>query len=74
MAWSGEEGEQGEMKGRGGRMTLREKKEIELEQSNFWGRHHGPARMALSLSLHHDDWGVTDGRLTRNGSHFQRAV
>lgn len=39
------------MKGREERMTLREKKEIELEQSNFWGRHHGPAHMALSLSL-----------------------
>lgn len=60
------------MKGRGEKMTLRVKKEIKLEQSNFWGRHHGPARMALSLS-----WrlgGVTDGRLTRNGSHFQRAA
>ncbi len=52
-------------------MTLREKKEIELEQSNFWGRHHGPARMALSLSFCHGDWGVTDGRLTCNGSIFR---
>lgn len=74
MARSGEEREPEETKGRGERMTLREKKEIELEQSNFWGRHHGPAHMALSLSLCHGDWGVTDGRLTCNGSNFQRAV
>lgn len=74
QAWSVEEREQGEMRGRGGGMTLREKKEIELEQSNFWGRHHGPAYMALSLSLCCGDLGVTDGRLTCNGSHFQRAV
>lgn len=50
----------------------REREKIELEQSNFWGRHHGPAHMALSLR--HGDWGVTNGRLTCNGSNFQRAV
>lgn len=72
VAWTGEERERGETTGRGGRTVQREEKKIELERSNFWGRHHGPACMALPLC--HGDWGVTNGRLTRNGSHFQRAA
>lgn len=56
-------------------MTLRERE----RKSNWSSLISGPgiavqARMALSLSLCHGDWGVTNGRLTCNGSHFPRAV
>lgn len=75
VAWVGEEGERAETKRRVRRVMLRgRKRKIESEQRNFWGRHHGPAREALSLSLRHGDRGVTNGRLTCNGSHFQSAV
>lgn len=75
MAWTDGEGGQGETKGRGGKMTLRERE----RKSNWSSLISGPgiavqARMALSLSLCHGDWGVTNGRLTCNGSHFPRAV
>lgn len=75
VAWSGEEKGAGRNEGEGrGRVTLRERK----RKSNWSSLISGAGIMVQLvwrslLFLCHGDWGVTNGRLTCNGSPFSES-